>query len=160
MSEQIDVTSLSPSELNKLRQSLSEDVQLITNNFGNLKVAQARYSQALEAVHDIKAENQGKQIMIPLTGSMYVPGKLAAVDSVLVDVGTGYYVDKSISAANGFIQNKLRMIAENLDKVGMALQSKRRDLEAVTIILQEKMAAQKVAQDQQLKKLDQLITPS
>jgi prefoldin subunit 5 len=36
----------------------------------------------------------GKQILVPLTSSLYVPGKMSDVESVIVDVGTGYYVKK------------------------------------------------------------------
>jgi hypothetical protein len=35
----------------------------------------------------------GKPALIPLTGSLFVPATLASVDKVLVDVGTGYYVE-------------------------------------------------------------------
>ena len=36
----------------------------------------------------------GKDILVPLTTSLYVPGKLASTDTVLVDVGTGFYIEK------------------------------------------------------------------
>ncbi len=36
----------------------------------------------------------GKQVLVPLTSSLYVPGKLSDVENVVVDVGTGYYVKK------------------------------------------------------------------
>ena len=32
--------------------------------------------------------------MVPLTNSLYVRGKLADPDRVIVDVGTGFYVEK------------------------------------------------------------------
>ena len=35
-----------------------------------------------------------KTVLVPLTGSLYVPGKLCDVENVMVDVGTGYYVQK------------------------------------------------------------------
>ena len=37
-----------------------------------------------------------KDILVPLTTSLYVPGRLmaAAGEKVLVDVGTGFYVEK------------------------------------------------------------------
>lgn len=35
-----------------------------------------------------------KTILVPLTGSLYVPGKLQDVENVIIDVGTGYYVQK------------------------------------------------------------------
>ena len=36
----------------------------------------------------------GKTVLVPLTNSLYVPGELSDVESVIVDVGTGYFVDK------------------------------------------------------------------
>lgn len=35
-----------------------------------------------------------KPILVPLTTSLYVPGTLADTDNVIVEVGTGYYVEK------------------------------------------------------------------
>lgn len=35
-----------------------------------------------------------KPLLIPLTSSLYVPGKLADAENVLVDVGARYYVEK------------------------------------------------------------------
>jgi prefoldin alpha subunit len=31
---------------------------------------------------------------VPLTSSLYVPGRLLDLENVLIDVGTGYYVQK------------------------------------------------------------------
>lgn len=39
-------------------------------------------------------KNTGTPILVPLTPSLYVPGKLASTDTVLVDIGTGFYVEK------------------------------------------------------------------
>jgi len=39
-------------------------------------------------------KNLGKPILVPLTTSLYVPGTLADPDNVIVDVGTGFYVEK------------------------------------------------------------------
>lgn len=36
----------------------------------------------------------GREILIPLTSSLYVPGRLTDVENVVIDVGTGYYVKK------------------------------------------------------------------
>jgi len=36
----------------------------------------------------------GKPILVPLTTSLYVPGTLADAENVIVDVGTGFYVEK------------------------------------------------------------------
>lgn len=36
-----------------------------------------------------------KDILVPLTNSLYVKGKLSNPDRVIVDVGTGFYVEKA-----------------------------------------------------------------
>ena len=40
--------------------------------------------------------------MAPVTGSLYVPGTLGDVDSIIVDIGTGYYVKVSPHACPFF----------------------------------------------------------
>lgn len=35
-----------------------------------------------------------KKILIPLTSSLYIPGRIKDTENVLVDVGTGYFVEK------------------------------------------------------------------
>ena len=42
----------------------------------------------------IRWKYTGTPILVPLTPSLYVPGKLASTDTVLVDIGTGFYVEK------------------------------------------------------------------
>ena len=39
----------------------------------------------------------GTTILVPLTNSLYVPGKLSDTEHVIVDIGTGYYVKKVIA---------------------------------------------------------------
>lgn len=34
------------------------------------------------------------ETLVPLTSSLYVPGKIGSSDRVIVDIGTGYYVKK------------------------------------------------------------------
>ena len=56
----------------------------------------------------MKPESEGKDILVPLTGSMYVPGTLVDPNKVIVDVGTGYYVEKDVAAAKDYFNRKVR----------------------------------------------------
>lgn len=50
----------------------------------------------------------GKPILVPLTTSLYVPGKLADTENVIVDVGTGFYVEKvSITSSSHSVSKGL-----------------------------------------------------
>jgi len=59
-----------------------------------LKQAQNRFADCIESCKAIDTSNKDKTILVPLTSSLYVPGKLADVEKVVVDIGTGYYVEK------------------------------------------------------------------
>lgn len=145
-------------DLSKLRQSLAQDVELITGSYGNLKVAQSRYALAQQAAQELTKEpkDEESEVMVPLTGSLYVPGKLSSSSPLLCDIGTGYFVEKSSDDAQEFCAKKLVMIQKNLDQVGQSLQIKRRDLEMVTLVLQNKMQQIKQQQQAQIDKVNQL----
>ena len=68
---------------------------------------------------------------MPLTPSLYVPGKLASADSVLVDIGTGFYVEKKPDAAQTFYNHKVDVLGKILTEVEKLLQSKQGNLGTV-----------------------------
>lgn len=51
-----------------------------------------------DGVHaDLGKLDTEAEILIPLTSSLYVPGRLADRQKVIVDIGTGFYVEKVTS---------------------------------------------------------------
>lgn len=80
---------------------LEQELQHLTASYGQLKAAQAKFRTCIESVNAIKLENAGKEILVPLTGSLYVPGTIADAQRVIVDIGTGYYVEKVSSWLQG-----------------------------------------------------------
>jgi prefoldin alpha subunit len=67
-------------------------VEALTANFQQLKEAQARFQESVAAIQAIPADGPGREVMVPLTSSLYVPGTLASTDELLIDIGTGFYV--------------------------------------------------------------------
>lgn len=45
-------------------------------------------------VEGMNVESRGKRILVPLTSSLYVPGRITDPEHMVVDIGTGYYVKK------------------------------------------------------------------
>lgn len=61
--------------------------------------AASRFHRSGEAVEDLSKETEGKPLLLPVTDSMYIEGTLADTKNVLVEIGTGYYVEKSTEQA-------------------------------------------------------------
>lgn len=89
----------------------------------------------------------GKPILVPLTTSLYVPGTLADAENVIVDVGTGFYVEKvrnvqlrqspiliwtqSTKDATKFYEAKVEELGSNLKDLEAIVQGKSNNLRVV-----------------------------
>lgn len=71
-------------------------------------------------------------MMVPLTASLYVPGTVIDTNSILVDIGTGYYVEKNVADAQDLLERKIGLIQSNADSLQGIARQKQRNLE-VTI---------------------------
>ena len=124
--DQINITQLSAPQLQQLRQTLVQEVQQLSQNYSAFKAAQARLNESETALQELKPENAGKDVLVPMTQSLYVPGKLTNVETVLVDVGTGYYFEKSASQARSYFARKAKIIQENADSLEKIIRQKKK----------------------------------
>lgn len=81
---------------------------------------------------------------MPLTTSLYVPARLSATkaNTVLVDVGTGFYVEKSTADAIKFYEGKVKDLEKNLGDIEKGVGGKNESLRVVEDVLRQKVLAQ------------------
>ena len=91
----------------------------------------------------------GREIMVPMTSSLYVPGVMEDNSNVLVEVGAGYFVEKNTTDATAYCERKIKGLSENSSKVGQLINGKKLQLNKVTEeyerrvkAMQDQMAAQ------------------
>lgn len=77
---------------------------------------------------------------------MYVPGQLKDPKKVLVDVGTGYYVEKDIGSAKEYFNKKVKYVTEQMEKVQAIGNEKNKIREVVMDVMEAKLQAQFAAQ--------------
>ncbi|KAF8635768.1 hypothetical protein AX17_003867 [Amanita inopinata Kibby_2008] len=138
----INLVDLDVTQLADVKKQLEEELNHLTNSFAQLKQAQAKFKTCVRNVEEIKPGNKDKTVLVPLTNSLYVPGKLCDLDHVVVDVGTGYYVRKTRKQAVKHYNTKVGFIQTNLETLEETLQKKRENLNYVVTILQSKIQAQ------------------
>ena len=90
---------------------------------------------------------------MPLTSSVYVPGKFICFwknlltligyiednTSLLVDFGTGFYVERNIEQGMQYCGRKAQLIKENMENVTNTINQKGRFVDNITITLQRKL---------------------
>ena len=84
---------------------------------------------------------EDKPLLVPLTSSLYVPGKLADTEHVLVDVGTGFYVEKTTDDAQKFYSGKIEELGKNIKDLENIVNGKANNLRLVEEVLRQKVLA-------------------
>ncbi|CAK1356338.1 unnamed protein product [Cercospora beticola] len=82
-----------------------------------------------------------KPLLVPLTSSLYVPGTLADTEKVLVDVGTGFYVEKDVASAQKFYEGKIEELGKNIKELENIVNSKANNLRVVEEVLRQNVLA-------------------
>ncbi|OCF33066.1 prefoldin, alpha subunit [Kwoniella heveanensis CBS 569] len=126
--QQVNITDLDPTQLQEVKKQLDQ-----------LKQAQTKFRSCVDNVASLTSSSKGKEILIPLTSSLYVPGKLTDVDNVVVDVGTGYYVKKTKSEATAHYNSKSSFVTSNLETLQKTIERKQENVQSVVQVLQMKM---------------------
>ncbi|CAM9906973.1 unnamed protein product [Scytosiphon promiscuus] len=137
--QSIDLSVLSLEQLNQMKTQHEEEVQNLSGNFVKLRDAQARFSESITAVEALGTKVEDKEILVPLTQSLYVPGRIVEADKMMVDVGTGYYVQKDQQRTAEFLGRKKDMVTTNLESLRGAIDVKRKNLEAIVTVMRRKI---------------------
>ena len=94
------MSSLSVPQLRALQTRLTSELEHLTSSHTKLRAAQTKFQDCVRSINEGVVGSQQKgtdgkdEVLVPLTSSLYVKGKLADREKVLVDVGTGFYVEK------------------------------------------------------------------
>ncbi|KAI9655074.1 MAG: subunit of tubulin prefoldin [Trizodia sp. TS-e1964] len=136
----IELTTLSMPQLSAVKKQLDDELEHLTNSFAKLRAAQAKFRDCVKAIADgISPDTAGKIILLPLTTSLYVPGKIVDTEHVIVDIGTGFYAEKTTKDATDFYNIKVEELAGNLRDLETVVQGKSTSLRAVEDVLRQKV---------------------
>jgi prefoldin alpha subunit len=136
----IQLDAMSLDELHQLQQQEESRLQALSGRYAALRQALGRIDRGAGALADLGgAANDGKQALVPLTESVYVSGKIRDSNRLLVELGTGYYAEKSHKEAAAFLERKHRLVDRNLENLQAAIQATRQNLEAIGVTMQGKV---------------------
>ena len=65
----------------------------------------------------MEANAKGKEVMVPLTSSLFVPGRMDDNNHVLIEVGAGYFIEKNTKQAHEYCERKSKVLQESGNKV-------------------------------------------
>ncbi|KAH7326712.1 Prefoldin [Stachybotrys elegans] len=144
----VNLESLDPQQLAQIKKQLDEELEHLTSSFAQLHGAQNKFKECLRCVQSrSKAPEGSTNVLVPLTNSLYVRGELSDTERVLVDVGTGFLVEKKLKSAEKFYEGKVQELSDNLKSLEAIVQRKQMNARSIEEVLRQKiMAAQASSQ--------------
>ena len=151
----VDIAQLDVKQLDQLQQGLVQEVEHfkeaaagLTKAMNNLELAKT----AMEVMVASKAKQEStavKSTLVLLSSTVYVRAKIKPADPVLVDVGGGYFVEKSPEEGADYFRRVLGDVKRQGDEVAQVYAAKRNSLDVVQqVLVQKTMAQQQEAQAQ------------
>uniref|UniRef100_A0A182PS53 Rab-GAP TBC domain-containing protein n=1 Tax=Anopheles epiroticus TaxID=199890 RepID=A0A182PS53_9DIPT len=138
--QQIDLNTLNLQQLTQLKNQLDQELSIFQDSLNTIKMARSKYSASKEALEQFKGDWNDKQILVPLTGSMYVPGTIKDANNVIIEIGTGYYVENDLDSAKAFFKRRIEYVQEQLEKIEMMGIEKSKIRDTIREVMEKKLA--------------------
>jgi prefoldin alpha subunit len=136
----IDLDTMSLDQLNSLKQQQQNRLESLSVQYNAFKDAKDRLNLAKESLSTIATSGKdGQEIMIPLTESLYAPGKIVDPNKILVELGAGFFVEKSANDALKVLERKYKVVDKNSENVMSAIEVTSRNVQALNGAMQGKM---------------------
>ena len=139
-SNEMDISTLSLDQLNQLKSQHEQELNQLRERHSSLKQAEGRFRQSKDALAAISKDDEGRRMLVPLTQSLYVPGELGDPDHLLVELGTGYYIEKTQQGATELLDRNIGTVSKNAEDINTVVASKQQNYDAIVQMMQVKMA--------------------
>ncbi|XP_042384795.1 probable prefoldin subunit 5 isoform X2 [Zingiber officinale] len=134
-----DLQKLSLDQLKAVKEQSDLEVNLLEDSLKKISVAAARLEAAASALDDLSLRPKGKKMLVPLTASLYVSGTLDDSEKILVDVGTGYFIEKTMAEGKDYCVRKLSLLKSNHDELSEMAAKKKNVADESGLLLQAKI---------------------
>ncbi|XP_062617775.1 prefoldin subunit 5-like [Saccostrea cucullata] len=141
---QVDIGQLPIPQLNQLVQQLEQEIELFTSSLNQLKLAQQKFLESQECLNKVSPENNSKDILVPLTSSMYVPGQLSLFMYNLFHlllIGSNK-TQRYLTKGKEYFKRKIDYVTKQMEKVQPLLAEKYKMKQVTMEILQLKIQNQ------------------
>jgi prefoldin alpha subunit len=139
--KEVPLDQLSVEQLQYVQKQVEQEINQLSTSYTSLKLASAKFSDNRDYLKDFVSSGD-KEILVPLTNSVYIPGRSSDVKSVMIEVGASYFIDTNMDNADKCFDRKITMIKENMDKFDKLLQQKTNIMTSINNILFQKTASQ------------------
>ncbi|XP_057424097.1 prefoldin subunit 5 [Lotus japonicus] len=135
----VGLERMSVEQLKAVKEQADLEVNLLQDSLSNIRTATTRLEIASSALNDLALRPRASKMLVPLTASLYVPGTLDDSQHLLVDVGTGYFIEKTMDEGKDYCERKINLLKSNFDQLVEVASKKKNVADEVGMLLQAKL---------------------
>lgn len=147
---QLNLSNYGLQELANLKKSHEEDLQSFSNSLNSFRYLQRKLDDDKVIVNNLsKRTTDDLEVLIPMSNSLYLPGRLTDNNKFIVDIGTGYLAERSSEQTVAALDHTLNVVKENTEKVITEINKRKDFVDQINIAIQKKYMEQVGKQQQQ-----------
>ena len=135
--KEVPLEKLTIDQLDYEGKQIEQDISNYSQYYSSLRIANNKFLDNKDYIKDLR-NYQDREILVPMTSSLYIPGKCSDVKKLTIEIGGNFYVETTIDKADKFCDRKLESIKKNMDKIDEMIKNKNEQLNAVNQQLIEK----------------------
>lgn len=128
--KEVPIENLNLEQLTYIGKQIEQEISSYSSYYTSLKVALNKFTDNKEYVKDL-ADCKDKEILVPITSSLYIPGKCGDISNVMIEVGANYFVGTKLENAEKFCNRKVKMIKDNMDKIDEIIKTKNNHMNVI-----------------------------
>jgi prefoldin alpha subunit len=143
-SKEVPIESLNLEQLGYVGKQIEQEITHYSSYHTSLKVALTKFIDNKEYIKDM-TNMKDQDILVPITSSLYIPGKSGDISHVMVEVGANYFISTAIIKAEKFCDRKIDMIRKNMEKIDELIKTKTNHMNVINhnIIMKQQQAMEK-----------------
>eukprot|EP00922_Rhytidocystis_sp_ex-Travisia-forbesii_P026225 GHVS01038413.1.p1 GENE.GHVS01038413.1~~GHVS01038413.1.p1 ORF type:complete len:180 (-),score=37.99 GHVS01038413.1:481-1020(-) len=122
----VDISKLNLQQLMGLRQQLEQEYVGGTDERASIASGIGEYRKSIDGIVGLSECSDGDAMLVPLTQSVYVDGVVKRPGFVLVDVGGGYFVEKSTKDARAYCTKRRDLLNTRMNELDNSLSQLRK----------------------------------
>ena len=143
--EGVDITKCSPQQLEQLGKAIETELNQLTISHQQLDMGARKFNESMQSLAYLAEHGGNKEVMVPLTASLYVPGTIDQNDRILVEVGASYFVEQENKGAQNYCLRKKQELEANAKKIHEIIQVKKVQMQKINNQMSVRMAQYQAA---------------
>jgi prefoldin alpha subunit len=143
--KKVEISELSVYQLSGLKQQLQQEIEILSQSVERLIMIRQRFRESKDCVQRHSELPAETEILVPLTGSMYVNGSVDDTQNFLIDIGTGYYVEKDAAGSIDFFERKITFLTKEIEQMVKQAEGKAKMRDSIIETLQYRQQHQQQA---------------